>query len=315
MSAGLTVLACGGNSLVDPALPPTVQNQFAITSRAMLPVAELIGRGERLAITHGNGPQVGFMVLRTELASKELHSVPLDSLVADTQGSLGYMIQRALREELRLARNPAEVVSVVTEVEVDHNDKAFQEPTKPIGLFYSEEQAQVFKAERGWNMVEDAHRGWRRVVASPAPVSIVQIETIRQLLDSGVTVVCCGGGGIPVERDQQGHIHGIEAVIDKDRASALLAVQLGATRLVITTAIDAVYADFKKPTQRALRRTTLAEIRKLDAEKQFAPGSMRPKMEAADYFLSRGGQEVVVCTPEDLVAAWSGDAGTHITAG
>ncbi len=313
MTADLTVLACGGNSLVDPSLPPTVQNQFAITALAMVPVAELIERGEHLAITHGNGPQVGFMVLRSELASKELHQVPLDSLVADTQGSIGYMIQRALREELRRKGVETEVATVVTEVEVDHNDKAFEEPTKPIGLFYTKEQAEEIQAERGWNMVDDAHRGWRRVVPSPAPVSIVQLDTIRRLVGDGVSVVCCGGGGIPVERDDEGHIYGLEAVIDKDRASALMAVELGAKRLVITTAIDAVYVDFMKPTQKALRKTTLEEIRRLGREGQFAPGSMRPKMEAAIYFLRRGGQEVIVCKPEDLVAAFDGDAGTHIT--
>ena len=313
MTTDLTVLACGGNSLVDPKLPPTVQNQFTITAQAMVPVAGLIARGEHIALTHGNGPQVGFMVLRSELASKELHQVPLDSLVADTQGSIGYMIQRALREELRRKGMDTEVATVVTEVEVDHNDKAFEEPTKPIGLFYTEEQARVLEAERGWDMVEDAHRGWRRVVASPVPVSIVQLETIRRLVEAGVSVVCCGGGGIPVERDEDGHIIGLEAVIDKDRASALLAVQLGARRLVITTAIDAVYADFRGPNQRALRRTTLEEIRQLGRDGHFAPGSMRPKMEAAIYFLNRGGEEVIVCKPEQLVEAWDGEAGTHIT--
>jgi carbamate kinase len=208
-----------------------------------------------------------------------------------------------------------EVATVITEVEVDHNDKAFEDPTKPIGLFYEEEEAKALTAERGWNMVEDAHRGWRRVVASPVPVSIVQLETIRRLVEAGVSVVCCGGGGIPVERDDDGHIIGLEAVIDKDRASALLAVQLGARRLVITTAIDAVYADFMGPNQRALRKTTLEEVRQLGRDGHFAPGSMRPKMEAAIYFLNRGGEEVIVCKPEDLVEAFDGDAGTHITRG
>ena len=308
----VTVLALGGNSLIDPALPPTVSNQFALTAAAMVPIAELVAQGERLVLTHGNGPPVGFMLLRVELAKSVLHEVALDSLVADTQGAIGYMIQRSLREELHRRGLEREIASIVTEVVVDPHDRAFGEPDKPIGKFYSAEEAAELTARHGWQMVEDAHRGYRRVVASPSPTGIVQLDTIRRLAESGVIVIACGGGGIPVMEDAEGHLRGLEAVIDKDRASALLAIQLGAKRLLITTGIDHVYVDFRKPTQRALLDTTLGEIEALEASGHFAPGSMRPKMEAAAYFLKNGGEEVIVCRPEGLSEAIAGRTGTRI---
>lgn len=307
-----TLIAMGGNSLLDPKLPPTVENQFAVTARAVIPVAGLIARGVHVVLTHGNGPQVGFMQLRVELSKQQMHEVPLDSLVADSQGALGYMIQRDLREYLRLHGQNTEVASIVTEVEVDPNDKAFTEPTKPIGKFYSEEEAANLQSERAWDMVEDSHRGWRRVVASPAPISIVQLDTIRRLVDAGVTVIACGGGGIPVMRDETGHIRGLEAVIDKDRASALLAVQLGVKRLFITTGVDAVYRDYLTENRTALRETTISELKAMAEAGQFPPGSMGPKIEAALYFLERGGDEVVICHPEALLEAFDGNAGTRI---
>jgi carbamate kinase len=308
------VVAMGGNSLLDPALPPTVENQFAVTARAAVPIAELIARGEHLVLTHGNGPQVGFMVLRSELAEAQnvVHRVPLDSLVADSQGALGYMIQRALREELKRRGLDTEVVTLVTEVEVDPNDRAFSEPTKPIGKFYSREEAETLRRDHDWEMVEDSHRGWRRVVPSPAPVEIVQLETIRRLVKQGVTVVACGGGGIPVMRDAEGHIRGLEAVIDKDRASALLAVRLGARRMMITTGVEAIYRDYLTGHRTPLAEVTVAELRALAAAGQFPPGSMGPKVEAAIYFLERGGEEVVICRPEALAEACDGRAGTRI---
>ena len=302
----------GGNSLLDPKLPPTVANQFAVTMRAVVPIAELIARGEHVVLTHGNGPQVGFMQLRVELTKSHIHEVPLDSLVADSQGAIGYMIQRDLREELRRRGVPTEVISVVTEVEVDPHDRAFEEPTKPIGKFYSAEDADKLRAERGWDMVEDSHRGWRRVVPSPSPISIVQLDTIRRLVDSGVTTIACGGGGIPVMRDEK-DIRGLEAVIDKDRASALLAVQLGVKHLYITTGVDAIYRDYLVPERRTrLDRITIAELRAMAAAGQFPPGSMGPKVEAACYFLERGGEEAVICHPEALLEAFAGRAGTRI---
>ncbi|MBI4956997.1 MAG: carbamate kinase [Myxococcales bacterium] len=310
-----SVVALGGNSLLDTSVTPTVENQFAVTARAMAPVAELVARGERLVLTHGNGPQVGFMQLRSELSRGELHEVPLDSLVADSQGALGYMIQRELRGELAARGVQNEVASIVTEVLADPADPAFAAPTKPVGKFYSAEEAERFGRERGWQMVEDSKRGFRRVVPSPEPVSIVQLATIQRLVESGVTVIACGGGGIPVVRGPDGHFRGLEAVVDKDRTSALLAVALGVPRLVITTGVDAIYRDFLTDRRTLLRETTVSELSRLHADKQFPPGSMGPKVEAAIYFLERGGEEVIVCRPEALVQAWAGQAGTRIRKG
>jgi carbamate kinase len=310
----ISVVAMGGNSLIDPALAPTVENQFAITAGAVVPIAELVAQGERLILTHGNGPQVGFMQLRVEMARGVLHEVPLDSLVADSQGGIGYMIQMTLRGELERRGVAAEVATLLTEVEVDPHDQAFEEPTKPIGKFYGLAESQELTAKYGWQMVEDSHRGYRRVVPSPSPVRIVELVTIRRLTDAGVIVIACGGGGIPVMRREDGRTRGIECVIDKDRASAVLAVELGAKRLIITTGVDAVCADFMTPQQRTLRETTVSEIRELGAQGQFPPGSMRPKMDAALYFLNRGGEEVFVCRPEALAEALAGRAGTRITA-
>jgi carbamate kinase len=303
----------GGNSLLDPQLPPTVENQFAVTARAVVPIAELIAKGEHLVLTHGNGPQVGFMQLRVELTKQQIHEVPLDSLVADSQGAIGYMIQRDLREELRRRGVEKEVATLVTEVECDPNDKAFSEPTKPIGKFYSAEEAEILHRERGWDVVEDSNRGWRRVVASPSPVTIVQLDTIRRLVDAGVTTIACGGGGIPVMRDAAGHIRGLEAVIDKDRASALLAIQLGVKSMDITTGVDAIYRDYLDKEKRTrLPEVTCTELRAMAASGQFPPGSMGPKVEAALYFLERGGEEAVICHPEALIEAFAGNAGTRI---
>jgi carbamate kinase len=306
------VIAMGGNSLLDPALPPSVANQFAVTARAVAPVADLIGRGVHVVITHGNGPQVGFMQLRSELAKGQLHEVPLDSLVADSQGALGYMIQRELREELRRRGILTEVAALVTEVEVDPADRAFSEPTKPVGKFYSAEEAAALARGRGWDMVEDSHRGYRRVVASPAPVEIVQLPTIRRLAGQGVVVIACGGGGIPVSRDGQGNIRGYEAVIDKDRASALLAVRLGARRMFITTGVDAVYRGYLTTERVALPQATVAELRAMADQGELPAGSMGPKIEAALYFLERGGEEVLICHPDALLEAFEGRAGTRI---
>ena len=310
-----TLVAIGGNSLLDPGGPPTVENQFAVTARAVRPIAALIERGEHLVLTHGNGPQIGFMQLRVELARPEMHEVPLDSLVADSQGAIGYMIQRDLREELERRGVRAEVATIVTEVEVDPDDDAFEEPTKPIGGFYGAEEARRLGAERGWQMVEDSHRGWRRVVASPAPRAIVQIETIRRLVESGITVIACGGGGIPVVRDSDGHLRGLEAVVDKDRASALLATELGVKRMIITTGTDGVYRDFLSERRARLPGVTTGELRALAAAGEFPPGSMGPKVEAAIRFIERGGDEVVICHPDSLVDAFVGRAGTTIRKG
>lgn len=313
--AGLSIVAMGGNSLISPEMAPTVENQFHLAARAVVPIADLIESGQRLVITHGNGPQVGFMALRSELSREHIHEVPLDSLVATTQGSLGYMVQRALGEEFRRRQFKHEVVSIITEVEVLPDDDAFEQPTKPIGRFYSDEESDTLAMDRGWDMVYVENQGWRRVVPSPVPRKIVQLPTIRRLLDQGVTVVCCGGGGIPVVRASDGTIQGIEAVVDKDRVSALLGVALGAERLFLTTGTDAIYRDFGTPKQARIERLTVEEVREMAEQGQFPPGSMGPKVEAAVDFVSMGGDEAVVCSPPRLVEAWAGSAGTVIVPG
>lgn len=307
-----TLIAMGGNSLVDPARSPTVASQFAVTARAVIPIADLVARGEHLVLTHGNGPQVGFMQLRVEVAKPFIHEVPLDSLVADSQGAIGYMIQRDLREELERRGLTAEIATIVTEVEVDPDDTAFGEPTKPIGKFYGAEEAVALQAERGWEMVEDSHRGWRRVVASPSPRAIVQLATIRRLVDAGVLVIACGGGGIPVMRGADGRLSGLEAVVDKDRASALLAADLGVRRMIITTGVDALYRDYLTEHRTRLSHVGTRELQQMAAEGQFPPGSMGPKIEAALRFLAQGGDEVVLCHPDALTEAYEGRAGTTI---
>ncbi len=309
---GPTVIAIGGHSLLAPDLPPTVANQFAVTRAAMKPVADLLERGEHLVLTHGNGPQVGFMQLRSEMARDTLPEVPLDSLVADSQGAMGYMIERALRAELRQRGNDTQVVTIVTEVEVDPDDPAFDEPNKPIGQFYEATEAEALAQERGWKLMQDPKRGVRRVVASPIPRRIVQLPTIKQLCDLGITVICCGGGGIPVSRSADDQIVGHEAVIDKDRVSMLLAVNLGASRLVITTSVDHVYENFYSDTPTPRPELTATEVRELHSAGQFAAGSMAPKMEAAVDFLDATDGEVIICQPEDLLDAVDGTAGTHI---
>jgi carbamate kinase len=306
------IVAIGGNALVDMDAPPTVQSQFAVTARAVEPVAELLMRHVRMVIVHGNGPQVGFMALRSAIARGQIHEVPLDSLVADTQGAMGYMIQRALREALGRRGLEVPVITVVTEVECDPEDEAFGHPNKPIGRFYDEAEAHALEKERGWAMMEDAGRGWRRVVPSPAPVRIVQLDSVRALLDDDAVVIACGGGGIPVVRHADGHLSDLEAVIDKDRVSALLGVRLGAERLFLTTATDAIYRDFGTPRASRIEQVTVAELRELIDAGIFPAGSMAPKVEAAVRFLVNGGKEAIICSPEQLLDAYEGRAGTRI---
>jgi carbamate kinase len=312
---GRTVVAIGGHSLLSPDLPPTAANQYAVTQEAMKPVVDLIERGEHLVLTHGNGPQVGFMQLRSELARDTLPEVPLDSLVASSQGAMGYMIERALRAELTSRGREERVVTIVTEVEVAADDPAFGAPDKPIGRFYEPGEAEVLAAERGWQLTVDPERGVRRVVPSPAPTRIVPLRTIEQLTELDVTVICCGGGGIPVSRSEDGQIIGQEGVVDKDRVSMLLAVKLGSPRFVITTSIDCVYEDFYSDKRRALPQLTRDQVLDMAEGNQFAAGSMAPKMEAAVDYLAAIDGEVIICLPEDLVKAVDGHAGTRIRRG
>ncbi len=309
------VIAIGGNSLIKDKHHQTVPDQFAATQETCIRVADIVQQGWKVVITHGNGPQVGFILLRSELASDVLHTVPLDSCGADTQGALGYMIQQLLDNELLKRGVEIPVATVVTQVVVDANDPAFDNPTKPIGPFYDEERARLYEREQDWVVVEDAGRGWRRVVPSPAPREIVELEAIKTLLRSGFVVIGVGGGGIPVVRDREGNLRGVEAVIDKDYASSLLACGIDADLLLISTAVEKVYLNYGEPSQRPLDHLTVAEAKEYLREGHFPPGSMGPKIEAAIQFLEGGGQEALITSPENLLRAMKGETGTRITMG
>ncbi|HRT05293.1 MAG TPA: carbamate kinase [Kiritimatiellia bacterium] len=312
MKSPLAVIAIGGNSLILDSKKITVKDQYQAASETAHHIAALVAAGYRVVITHGNGPQVGFILLRSDLARNVLHQVPLDSCVADTQGALGYQIGQTLANELKRQGIQKPIATVVTQVLVDNRDPAFANPTKPIGSFYTEEEAQKHKAESGWTLKEDAGRGWRRVVASPKPLRIVEEDTIRLLLEQDVVVIAVGGGGIPVRENEQGELEGCAAVIDKDLASCLLAKNLKADLFIISTGVDKVAVDFKKPTQRELDRLTVAEAKKYLAEGQFPAGSMGPKIEAAIDFLEHGGKEVIITQPFLLEEAIAGKNGTHL---
>jgi len=307
------LIALGGNAITREDEEGTVEQQFRNTERTMQEIVRGISdRYQRVVLTHGNGPQVGNIVLRSELASSYLYPLPLDTCVSDSEGGMGYMFQQVLYNILHRKGMPERVVCVLTQVVVDRNDPAWKSPTKPIGKFYSEEEAQRLMAEKGWRMREDAGRGWRRVVPSPEPREIVELTAVRALLEDDFIVIAAGGGGIPVVRDEDGCLHGVEAVIDKDLASALLASQLGIGTLVILTGVEKVAIDFRKPTQRFLDKITIAEAERYLEEGQFPPGSMGPKIRAALNFLRNGGEEVIITSPEMFTEALAGTTGTRI---
>jgi carbamate kinase len=297
------VIALGGNALIRAGQRGTAAEQLAALRETCAAISPLVVEGE-VVLTHGNGPQVGNELLRQERAADEVPPLPLYLAVAQTQAEIGALIETELAP---VARRP--VACLLTHVRVDADDPAFGEPTKPIGPFYGEEEAQTLERERGWQLVEDAGRGYRRVVPSPMPIEIVEIDSLRALLGSGAVVVACGGGGIPVVF-RNGKLKGVDAVIDKDRASALLARQLGAGRLVILTEVPAVYRDFGKPHQEELRRLSVAEAEELLPA--LAAGSMRPKVEAAIDLAVAGG-EALITSPEALESALAGDSGTRVT--
>jgi carbamate kinase len=307
------VIAIGGNSLIKDKEHQTVRDQFDSTEETCIHIAEIVKQGWRVVVTHGNGPQVGFILLRSELASNVLHTVPLDSCGADTQGALGYMIQQLLGNRLKQVDSDVPVVTVVTQVIVDADDPAFHKPTKPIGPFYDEAKARRYEREQGWAVIEDAGRGWRRVVASPIPREIVELEAMRTLLGAGFVVVGVGGGGIPVVRDEGGALRGVEAVIDKDYASSLLAAGLEADLFLISTAVEKVYLNYGKPDQAALDHLTVEQAKSYLDEGHFPPGSMGPKIRAVIQFLEQGGKEALITSPENLARALRGDTGTRIT--
>ena len=309
---GLIVLAIGGNSLIRDEAHRTVPDQWALTRETCGHVAALVQAGWRVVVTHGNGPQVGFILRRSELARHELHDVPLDSCDADTQGAIGYMVQQSLENEFRRRGLRRGAVALVTQVEVDAQSPAFARPSKPIGSFMDEATARERAARGGWVVGEDAGRGWRRLVASPEPLAIVELDAIRTLVAAGYVVVAVGGGGIPVTRDAAGDLRGAEAVIDKDLASSLLARELRADALVISTGVRRVCLRWGRPDQLELERLTGAEARRYLAEGHFGAGSMGPKIEAALRFVESGGRRAVITCPEELERALEGEAGTTL---
>jgi carbamate kinase len=308
------VIAIGGNSLIPDKDHQSVEDQYAAAAITDQHIAELVKDGWDVAISHGNGPQVGFIMRRSELSRGELHEIPMDVAGADTQGAIGYALQQNLVNDFRAMGIDKSVATVVTQVEVSATDPAMINPSKPIGTFLDEEEAKRRRDEEGWDVAEDAGRGWRRVVASPHPQRIVEIDVIRQLIDSGVVVICVGGGGIPVVADEDGDLHGVAAVIDKDLASALLALEIDADMLLISTAVEKVALNFGTPEQEWVDHFTLAELKRyLDEGGHFAEGSMAPKMRAVVQFLEGGGKEALITNPENIERAVAGETGTRIT--
>ena len=314
MSNNTAVIAIGGNSLVKDKDHQTVPDQHYAAGETARHIAQLIRAGWSVVITHGNGPQIGFILQRSELAAHQLHEVPLDVCGADTQGAIGYSLQQNLYNHLNYLGIDKQVVTVVTQVLVDPDDAAFQNPSKPIGSFMDEETALLRREQNGWNVVEDAGRGWRRVVAFPRPVRIVEETVIRHLIESNVIVIAVGGGGIPVVTNKNGDMRGVAAVIDKDFASSLLAANIGADAFIISTAVEKVALNYGKPNQKWLDHLTVAQARQYLAQgTHFAKGSMAPKIEACINFLERGGQKAIITNPENLEQAVAGKTGTHIT--
>ena len=312
MESKLIVIAIGGNSLIEDSKHVTVQSQYDAANKTAKHIARLVQAGNRVVIAHGNGPQVGYILRRAELAQNQLHRVPLDSCVADTQGAIGYQLQMALGNQMAADGLKKNIATVVTQVEVKADDPSFQKPTKPIGSFMSEEDAMERKQKDGWSVVADAGRGWRRAVASPKPVSIIELETIRCLLDNGVIVIAAGGGGIPIVRDENGFLKGKEAVIDKDLAAAMLAKDLNADMFVISTAVPKVCLNYGKSNEKKLDSITTDEAREYINEGHFAPGSMLPKIQALVDFVDTTGNIGIVTDPEHLYDAVYGEQGTKI---
>ncbi len=307
------VIAIGGNSLIKDKEHQTVEDQYEAAGETDQHIAQLVADGWDVAISHGNGPQVGFIMRRSELARHELHEIPMDVAGADTQGAIGYALQQNLVNDFREMGIDKPVATIVTQVEVAADDPAMLNPSKPIGSFLDEAEAKQRQEDEGWAVVEDAGRGWRRVVASPQPKRIVEIDVIRQLMDAGVIVICVGGGGIPVVADEHGDLRGVAAVIDKDVASALLATEIDADLLIISTAVEKVALNFGKPDQEWVDQFTLAEVKQyLDEGGHFAEGSMAPKMRAVVQFLEAGGKEALITNPENLERALAGETGTRI---
>jgi carbamate kinase len=314
MNEKLIFVAIGGNSLIKSKELKRVEDQHQAIRETILHFADLIEHGFQLVISHGNGPQVGFIMRRSEVARRltGLHPVPLVNVVADTQGSIGYQIQQSLNNELAMRSVKGQCVTVVTQVVVDKDDPGFQNPSKPVGEFFDDGQIGAIRQDNpDWTLVQDAGRGWRRVVPSPEPREVVEKQVVVALLQSGYHVVTVGGGGIPVVRTNHG-LEGVDAVIDKDLASSLLAIQLDVGLFIISTEVEEVALNFGKPNQRSINKMTVREAEQYEAEGHFASGSMLPKVEAALRFLRGGGREVIITSPERLKDAVVSGRGTHI---
>lgn len=308
------VIALGGNALQEAGKPATAQAQLEVVEKTSEYIADIVERGYEVIVAHGNGPQVGRIVIQNEVASAATPAMPFDVCGAMSQGMIGYHIQQGLSKVLRHRGINKNVVTVVTQVVVDKDDPKFKAPSKPIGPFYTEEEAKAIAAEKGYTMKEDAGRGWRRVVASPLPVEIVELDAVKTLNDAGFVVVTVGGGGIPVVRNEAGDLEGVAAVIDKDLASEKLARDMDADALVILTAVEKVSINFKKPDQKDLDRMSAAEAKQYIKEGHFAPGSMLPKIEAALNFVeSKPGRVAIITSLDKAVDAIEGRAGTTIT--
>ena len=308
----LIVIAIGGNSLIKDAEHMDVVDQYRTAGETAQNIVPLVKAGFRVLVTHGNGPQVGFILLRSELARDTIHQVPLANCVADTQGSIGMQIAQSLRNEFRREGLEQAVTAIVTQCVVDEKDPSFGQPSKPIGPFMSEEEAREHERDDGWVIGEDAGRGWRRLVPSPAPLEVIELPAIRTLLDSGNLVIAAGGGGVPVIYRDDGELRPRPAVIDKDAASCLLASELGASVFIISTDVDKVALNYGTAAQKEIDRMTAAECREHLAAGHFAAGSMRPKIESALKFLEQGGEEVIITQPHNLQANLRSIYGTHI---
>jgi carbamate kinase len=315
MSEKIAVIAIGGNSLITGKEKVSMEHQYQAVHETSIHIADMIEQGWTVAIGHGNGPQVGFVLRRSEIAHRVegVHEVPLDYCGADTQGATGYALQQNLYNEFLVRNINKPVATIVTQVEVDRNDPAFKNPTKPIGGFMDEKEAMERQEKESWDVVEDAGRGWRRVVPSPLPKRVVEEPAIKGLINDGMCVITVGGGGIPVVADETGKLKGIAAVIDKDFASSLLGNVIGAELLIISTAVEKVALNFGKPDEKWLDQMTLAEAKQyLDEGIHFAKGSMAPKIQACIWFLERGGKKAIITNPQNISRALKGETGTSI---